>query len=176
MSGSFGSFAFGIGAFGSSPTSAVPIVVGSGDIRLVWDRATGTADIVMDGRSLEVGHDLETAVLVSLWTEQTADPGDILPVTTNADPRGWWGDAYNAPDQIGSKLWQIFNRIRNQQTLNDAADFATKSLQWMIDDGVAAAVTVAPSFYGSAGVALVITITQPTGAVTQFSYAWGGEN
>lgn len=145
-----------------------------GDIRLIWNPATGTADINMIGPSLELGNDLETAVLISLWTDQTADPGDILPVNTNHDPRGWWADAYTAPDQIGSKLWQIFNRIRNQQTLNDAQDFAVKCLQWMIDDGVAASISVAPSFYGSAGVALRIAITEPSGAVTQFSYAWGG--
>lgn len=145
-----------------------------GDIRLVWNPATGTADINMIGPSLELGNDLETAVLISFWSDQAADPGDILPVNTNNDPRGWWADAYTAPDQIGSKLWQIFNRVRNQQTLNDARDFATKSLQWMIDDGVAAAVSVTPSFYGSAGIALVTTITEPSGAVTQFSYVWGG--
>jgi phage gp46-like protein len=145
-----------------------------GDLTLTWNPATGTADINMVGPSLQLGNDLETAILVSLWSEQTADPGDILPVNTNNDPRGWWADAYNAPDQIGSKLWQIFNRIRNQQTLNDAQDFAQKALQWLIDDGVASAVSVAPSFYGSAGIGLVTTITQPNGTVTQFSYVWGG--
>lgn len=151
-------------------------VNGTGDIRLTWNPATGTADINMIGPSLELGHDLETATLVSLWTDQTADPGDILPTSPNHDPRGWWADAYNTPDQIGSKLWQIFNRIRNQQTLNDAQDFAVKSLQWMIDDGVAASVSVAPSFFGSAGIALAIAITEPSGSVTRFSYVWGQEN
>lgn len=147
-----------------------------GDITLTWNPATGTADITIVGPSLQLGNDLETAVLVSLWSEQTADPGDVLPVNTSNDPRGWWADAYNTPDQIGSKLWQIFNRIRNQSTLNDAQDFAQKALQWLIDDGVASAVSVTPSFYGSAGIGLVATITQPSGTVTQFSYVWSGIN
>ena len=132
------------------------------DLTLVWNPATGTADLAMCGPSLKTGNDLETAI--------------ILPVNTNSDPRGWWGDAYNAPDQIGSKLWQIFNRIRNQQTLNDARDFATKALQWLIDDGLAVSVSVSPRFYGSAGIALSITITSLSGVVNQYSYAWGGIN
>ena len=146
------------------------------DLTLVWNPATGTADLAMCGPSLKTGNDLETAIIVSLWSDQTSDPGDILPVNTNSDPRGWWGDAYNAPDQIGSKLWQIFNRIRNQQTLNDARDFATKALQWLIDDGLAVSVSVSPRFYGSAGIALSITITSLSGVVNQYSYAWGGIN
>ena len=146
------------------------------DITLTWNPATGHADITMVGPSLQLGNDLETAILVSLWSDQTADPGDILPASTNHDPRGWWADAYNTPDQIGSKLWQIMNRIRNQQTLNDAQDFAVKALQWLIDDGVAIAVSVAPSFFGGAGIALQIAITEPSGVVTPFSYVWGGIN
>lgn len=171
MSGGIGDYT--IGDFGIGDPIAPET---NGDIRLIWNPATGTADINMVGPSVELGHDLETAVLISLWTDQTADPGDILQSNTNNDPRGWWADAYNAPDQIGSKLWQIFNRIRNQATLNDARDFAVKSLQWMIDDGVAASVSVAPSFWGTAGLQLQIAITEPSGAVTKFSYAWGGEN
>ena len=128
----------------------------------------------MVGQSLQIGNDLETAIIVSLWSDAVADPGDILPVNTNNDPRGVWFDAFQAPDITGSKLWQILNRIRNQQTLNDAQDFAQKALQWMIDDGVASAVSVTPSFYGSAGVGLVTKITQPDGTVSVFSYVWGG--
>jgi phage gp46-like protein len=173
MSGGIGGIGdYAIGDFGIGDSITI-LVNGAGDIRLVWNPATGTADINLIGPSLELGNDLQTAVLISLWTDQTADPGDILPVNTNTDPRGWWADAYEAPDQIGSRLWQIFNRIRNQQTLNDAQDFATKSLQWMIDDGVASAVSVTPSFFGSAGLALAIQITEATGAVSQFSYVWG---
>jgi phage gp46-like protein len=146
-----------------------------GDIRLIWNPATGFSDINMIGPLLETGHDLETAILISFWSDHVADPGDSLPVDTNKDPRGWWADTYEAPDEIGSKLWQVFNRPRNQDTLNFAGDCATKALQWLIDDGVAASVAVAPSFYGSGGIATVTTVTAPDGSVTKFSHVWGQE-
>lgn len=147
-----------------------------GDVRLVWDAVNGRADLNIISGALETGHDLETAVIISLFTDQVADPGDILPADMRNDPRGFWADTYEAPDKIGSKLWQLMGRVRNQDTLNFARDTAEKALQWMIDDGVASAVTVEPSFYGSGGVLLQIGITEPSGAANRFEYLWGQES
>ena len=144
------------------------------DILLTWNNTTGQADISMSGADLATGHDLETAVLISLFTDQAADPGDVLPTDISNDPQGWWADIYTG-DPIGSKLWQLKGRVRNQDTLNFARDAATKALQWMIDDAVASAIKVAPKFYGSGGLELDIAITQPSGAVSEFSYAWSQE-
>ena len=58
-----------------------------GDIRIVWDPVTGTGDFNMIGSGLELGHDLETASLISLFTDAQADPGDIV---YDTDPRGTW--------------------------------------------------------------------------------------
>ena len=124
---------------------------------------------------LETGHDLETAALISLFTDGQADPGDVTPRDLDPDPRGWWADTYNS-DRIGSKLWQVMGRVRNQDTLNFARDAAAKSLQWMIDDGVASAVAVRPSFFGSGGLRLDIAITEPTGTVNQFAFIWSQES
>ena len=49
-----------------------------GDIHIVWDPATGTGDINMLGAGLELGHDLETAALISMHTDAQADPGAIV--------------------------------------------------------------------------------------------------
>ena len=146
------------------------------DIRLIWNNMTGYADLNMIGPSLELGHDLETAVIISLFTDHASDPGDVLPSDLSKDPRGWWADTYETPDQIGSKLWQVWGRVRNQDTLNFARDTAAKALQWMLDDGVAASITVQPSFYGSGGLQLAIAITEPSGAATTFTYAWQMES
>ena len=145
------------------------------DIRLIWNNLTGYADINLVGSSLELGHDLESAVIVSLFSDHVADPGDVLPSDMSKDPRGWWADTYDTPDQIGSKLWQIFGRVRNQDTLNFARDTATKALQWMIEDQVAASVTVEPSFYGSGGLQLNVAIAQASGTLSRFIFAWQQE-
>lgn len=155
-----------------------------GDIRIVWDNTIGYGDFRMVGPSLELGHDLETAVLISLFTDCAADPEDVIPDSERADPRGVWFDTYArfedpllapiAGDRIGSKLWQAFWRIRNQDTLNWAQDQASIALQWLIVDGVAASIDIEAVFVAS-GVGLLIAITEPTGQVTRFSYAWRQE-
>ena len=53
-----------------------------GDIRIVWDPATGTGDFNMFGAGLELGHDLQTASLISMFTDAQADPGDMCSITT----------------------------------------------------------------------------------------------
>jgi phage gp46-like protein len=119
-------------------------------IRLVWDAANGCADFAMSGAQLAVGNDLDTAVLISLFTNQVADPADLLPPGEGNDARGWWADFYQS-DQIGSRLWQAFWRVHNQDTLNWARNTSSRALQWLIDDGVAASVVVTPSFTAPVG-------------------------
>jgi phage gp46-like protein len=146
-----------------------------GDIRIVWDPATGTGDFAMAGSALELGHELESAVLISLFTDQAADPEDLMPEAQRNDPRGWWADTYEAPDKIGSKLWQAFWRQTTPDTLSWARDQASKALQWMIDDGLARAIEVRAQFQGKGGLALQIQITEPNGKVNPFSFAWQQE-
>ena len=126
------------------------------------------------GGDLLTGDELQTAVLISLFTDQLADPDDVLPPGQAADPRGWWADTYEA-DQIGSRLWQVFWRVTNQDTLNWANDTATKALQWMIDDGVAASVNVSTQFLGKGQIGMQVVITEPSGKRTSFTYAWQQE-
>lgn len=143
-----------------------------GDVSLIWNLATGYADIAMDGPDLESGHDLETAILISLFTDHVADTSDILPPDFRTDPRGWWPDVYTQ-DPIGSKLWQVMNRVTNQDTLNFTRDTVLKSLQWMLDDGVAAGIDVATSYPGKGNIRIDIAIAEPNGVTTPFSYVWG---
>ncbi len=151
------------------------------DIRIAWDPVSGTGDFNMVGAGLELGRDLETAVLISLFTDAQADPGDIV---YDTDPRGFWADTYAAledpaltslpADRIGSKLWQVFARPRNQDTLNWMRDEATKALDWMLTDGAASAIEVQPQFTSSGGVGAIVTITA-NGVPTVYDYAWSQE-
>jgi len=152
-----------------------------GDIRIVFDPATGTGDFAMAGRGLATGNELETAILISLFTDGQADPGDIV---FDADPRGVWFDAYSAledpalpviaNDRIGSKLWQVFNMPRAQSTLNWMRDEILRCLNWMKIDGVASSIEVFPRFTGSGGVGAQIIVTA-NGTPTKYDYAWAQE-
>lgn len=153
-----------------------------GDIAIVWDPSTGTGDFAMSGAGLLLGNDLETAVLISLFTDAPAEPGDPA-YDASDDPRGWWADTYSAQedasltpipgDVTGSKLWQALNMPRTQATLNWAADQATKALTWMQTDGVASSVSAQAYFTAPGGIGIVATIVRPDGTANKYDYAWG---
>lgn len=123
-----------------------PAAPQGGDLRLAWNPEKGQADLVLmpDG-SLDAGHELETAVIISLFSDARAQPGDEkLYAVDPRDPRGWWGDAYAdvAGDRLGSRLW-LLERAKSWGGLPLVAEgFCREALQWMIDDGVASEVDV----------------------------------
>jgi len=105
------------------------------DIRTIWSDYAG--DWRIEPPDLEHTHDLETAVLISLFTDRLADPDDVLPDNTG-DRRGWWGDTgKDPPDPIGSKLWLLVREKQTNQVRLRAEDYAREALQWMLDDGAA---------------------------------------
>jgi phage gp46-like protein len=153
-----------------------------GDIRIVWDPATGTGDLNMLGSGLVLGFDLETASLISMFTDAQSDPGDIV---YDTDPRGWWADTYAAledpaltaipDDRIGCKIWQAFARPRTQDTLNWLRDEVIRCHGWMLTDGVASAVDATAFFTSSGGIGAVVTITA-NGLPNIYNYVWSQES
>lgn len=105
-----------------------------GDIRTVWNISRG--DWHLAGPDLEDGHDLETAVVLSLFTDRLANEDDALP-SGDMDPRGWVGDL-GQPVKIGSRLWLLERAKLTVQTGEIARNMAAEALQWMLDDGVVA--------------------------------------
>jgi phage gp46-like protein len=108
------------------------------DISTVWDVQRMHGDWVLHGPALQSGDDLQTAVLISLFTDRLALPSDV---TTDGDRRGWWGDDPKYP--IGSRLW-LLDRVKGPQDVPQRAqDYAAEALQWLIDDGVVARFDIA---------------------------------
>ena len=101
--------------------------------------------LVIDGRSVPLGMEsaepLVRAVLISLFTWRRAQPADVLPA---GDRFGWWGDSFAAVpgDRIGSRLWLLSRAKLLPETAAQAKEYARESLQWLLDDGVAAKVEV----------------------------------
>lgn len=142
------------------------------DITVVWNPVMARGDWAMGDGDILTGGDLATSVLISLFTDKRATE-DYVPPPGDIDRRGWWADAY-AVDQIGSNLWQLERHTKTQDTLNLAISYAQVALQWMIDDGVASTVAVVAEWQGDSALVLAmqVTITEATGAISLFKYSW----
>lgn len=144
------------------------------DITTIWDSANSRGDWKMNGPGLLSGNDLETAVEISLFTDHVAQSGDIIPDGTR-NPRGWWGDVQ--PDgtvqPIGSRLW-LLERSKSplQSVLNNAVTYARQALQWLITDGVAAAVNVTGNWNANNFLALQVTVLRKNGTIVPLNYEW----
>lgn len=141
------------------------------DIALIWNNANLQADLAVANGDFVTDSGLQTAITISLLTDRTALPGDVLP--DNFGPRGWWGDAY-LPRPIGSRLWLLRRSVLTQNTLVTAQDYAMEALQWLLDDGVAGAVSVAATQIGLNALQLAITITQ-NGSAQTYNVVWRGQ-
>jgi phage gp46-like protein len=148
-----------------------------GDIRTLWTEFGG--DWQLAGPSLDSDDGLETAVILSLFTDRLADEGDTGVAATAR--RGWWGDAFAeaSDDRIGSRLWLLAREKRTQAVLGRAELYAREALQWLVDDGIARSVTVAAEAVGALGevLALAVTITRSAKPVVQFRFEsfWKGQ-
>lgn len=166
------------------------------DIATRWDADSGTGDWTIDaavqlvwidehgnsirdehgeaigasfspGKGLVTGADLQTAALISLFTDAEAGPDDVIPDGTT-DPRGWWAGP------IGSKLWL---RSRSKATATLPAlikDDIEQALAWMIDDQVVAAIDVAVEYATTAMITAQVLFRRSNGAraALRFSRLW----
>lgn len=135
---------------------------------LVWDRDRGRFDIALTAKGGVSDTDpLFAAVVASLFTDQTADPAEMVP-ELGADRRGWWADAGDPPDRrMGSLLWLEHRPRKDAATRRRFEEKAEIALQWLIDDGIAVTVKVTavyppdlPEWIG-----LQIRIVRPDGSV-----------
>ena len=144
------------------------------DIALEWN--SHEADIVIENNDIKMESGLETAVIISLFTDRLVDIDDLP--EGESDPRGFWGDMYpdKENDLIGSRLW-LLSRAKNQNnSLIKAKEYALEALQWMIDEGVADRIEVNTEFNSSSFIALEIDIYRPTEKPKTFKYNLAWEN
>ena len=74
------------------------------DIALHWNDDVYAGDIAVFGADLELDEGLRSAILLSLFSDARAQPGDVA---EDEDPRGYWGDALTEGDRFGSRLWLL---------------------------------------------------------------------
>ena len=108
-----------------------------GDIKFFYGTSGAEADILPIQGTAELERDpgLETAVIISLFTDQRAAESDKLPDTLTTR-RGYWGDALSNSN-IGSKYWLLERSKINGETLALLKQYTVEALEWMIEDGIA---------------------------------------
>lgn len=123
-----------------------------GGFDLVLDTVTG--DLVMDDG-------LTTAVILSLFTDRRALPGDAgLP--SASDRRGWWGDALTPEAPLGSRLWLLAREKTTAETAARVRTYVREALEWMLRAGVATRLTVtAEAFPADGRVEVAVAIDAP---------------
>ena len=146
------------------------------DTSTVWVPALGRGDWVMQGTALQTGNDLQTAILISIFTDRIANTDDVIPDGSN-DPRGWWGDA-GEPYPIGSRLWLLSRAKQTAATAALAIDYVTEALQWLIDDGAVASFTIDAQWMaaGQLGVSVIAFRQDGSTVALNFASVWLGIN
>lgn len=143
------------------------------DIALLWSNDALGADFALQQGQLATDDGLRTAIIISLFSDGRARDDDDLP--TGDDRRGWWGDAFLPPnDRIGSRLWLLEREKLTQQTLLRLRDYTREALAWLIEDGIAAAVSVITERQGLDRANICIEITRPDRTISRFDFIWPG--
>lgn len=142
------------------------------DIGLFID-SEGLINIDYEDGDLKTDNGLQTAVLVSLFTDARIDESEKE--YDEQSVRGFWGDMFadNEGDATGSKLWLFSRAKRTTETLVFYEDYAKKALAWLTQDGVAERVDVSAGYQGEG---LMLEIEIQKGKVTyKYSIFWDGQ-
>lgn len=114
------------------------------DMSIRFDETAGRFDLQLlsgNAASLDTDHGLETAVTVSLFTDQRARDDDVLP--DGDDRRGFWGDTWPVVPgmKVGSRLWLLSREIITAETVARVREYGTDALRWLVDEGFASSAT-----------------------------------
>lgn len=134
--------------------------------------ADGIFDIVLQGADFKQAIDLQTAIVISLFSDGRSEIDDATPLS-----RGWAGDSLNQDQEslTGSRIWLLRNGKLTNQTLTDLEDFAIKATQWIIDNKIATEITATASFLNKAEgrVSLHLAVTEPQGNIErEYVFSW----
>jgi phage gp46-like protein len=133
------------------------------DVKFTQD-SYGRFDFEIENGDLKSEDGYDTSIWISLLTDARANASQI-PIPEHR--RGWLGNLVSiVPDrQLGGYLWLVDQRRMVQKTLNEAIDYAKKSLQWMIDDNICTDIVVTGKFVPKFGIELDVDISSDRGII-----------
>lgn len=145
-------------------------------LALRWDNSVGAARLVKDPLgALTTDESLESVVLISLFTDAEASSQEIKAAGLDSQ-RGWWADADSLRDpgarRMGSKLWLLSRGKTTLETLRRAEGYIRDSLQWLVDQGIVATVSVVTTRPRPGVVGIDLTLTRPSKLLPAYKRFW----
>jgi len=137
------------------------------------------ADLEISRGDFLVGNELETAVIMSLFSDSRAEDDEYIRYSSNFQRpplnRGFWVDTYRNT-VMGSGLWLLEREKRLQSTLVQAETYASDCLQWLIRDGVCKSINVTAEFDATnqevLNLDVVLTRQDEETTTLQYAYVW----
>lgn len=144
------------------------------DIKTVFIDIEKGADFALSSLLLEEDDGLDTAVILSLFTDRRADDDDIIPGGVD-DKRGAWIDSFAEVegDQFGSRLWLLESAKLIPETVNRVREYCHEALKWLIDDGVAKALNISAEIIRHHPLGIIkaqIDILKPDGTTARYKF------
>ena len=141
------------------------------DAALVWKE--NEFDLEIKNQDIVRDDGIRTSVIISLFTDKRVSSDEVT--SEDPDQRGWWGDMFPEvdQDQIGSRLWLLQRAKQTNETLSRAKEYAEESLQWMIEDGVAASVTVVVEYLQRGWMKISVDVKRPRSTLSfRYEFNW----
>nr|WP_168393462.1 phage GP46 family protein [Erwinia amylovora] len=126
------------------------------DINSSWNVTGMNADWAIAPGMLRSGDELQTAVLISLFTDRLARADDSY----EGDRRGWWGDS-GSTDPMGSRLWLLDREVLSRDVALRAEEYALESLSWLRDENIVSDLGASAHIVWPSQLNLMITYQQP---------------
>jgi len=137
------------------------------DITTFYDVEAVHCDWHVVSGDLASGNDLQTAILISLFTDRLANADDEF---DGNDRRGWWGDGEY---RIGSRFWLLQRQKLTTDVALKAEQYAKEALQWLVDDGVVKTIQIQARIRWPDRLYLTIEYTRPDqGTKELLKYYW----
>ena len=131
-------------------------------------------DLALSAGDLALDDGLNTAILISLFTDRRAEAHDELP-DPGESRRGWWGDGLgNDKDQIGSRLWLLVRRKQTPETRRLFEDFTREALAWLVRDGLAEKTDISAA-WGAMGILIITIVVHRPGEARKYEYTWNAQ-
>ncbi len=146
------------------------------DTSIQWDVLNSRGDWVLAGSALQTGSALQSAVLISLFSDRMATPDDVIP-DGSGNPRGWVGDL-DSDYPIGSRLWLLDRTKATSDVLTRASDYCYEALQWLIEDGIVGRFDILTEWTlpNMLGIQIIAHKQNGTTVSMNFSSVWNGIN
>lgn len=108
------------------------------DISTWWQVDENHADWLNGSGDVLSGDDLQSGIIISLFTDGLARSDDNIDESYR---RGWWGDL-GSDYNIGSRLWLLNRQKLTVSIAKQAEDYAREALKWLTDDGIVSYIEV----------------------------------